>query len=67
MRSRDGVTFRARDGVTSRDGVTLGRRDVVTSDVIGQSCRAAEVFQPRVAKATKPGGLTNSSAPRLSA
>ena len=35
MRSRDGVTFRARDGVTSRDGVMLGPRDGVTSDVIG--------------------------------
>jgi hypothetical protein len=35
MRSRDGVTFRARDGVTSRDGVTLGPRNDVTSDVIG--------------------------------
>ena len=35
MRSRDGVTFRARDGVTSRDGVTLGPRDGVTSDIIG--------------------------------
>ena len=32
----DGVTFRARDGVTSRDGVTLGPRDGVTSDVIGR-------------------------------
>ena len=35
MRSRDGVTFHARDGVTSRDGVTLGPSDGVTSDVIG--------------------------------
>ena len=35
MRSGDGVTFRARDGVTSRDGVTLGPRNDVTSDVIG--------------------------------
>jgi hypothetical protein len=34
--------------VTGCDDVTRGQRDVVTSDVIGQSCRAAEVFQPRV-------------------
>jgi len=36
MRSRDGVTFRARDGVTSRDGVTRWRCYGVTSDVIGR-------------------------------
>ena len=37
LRSRDGVTSRARDGVTSRDGVTPGpRNDVTSSDVIGR-------------------------------
>jgi hypothetical protein len=37
-----------REGVTSRDGVTLGPRDGVTSDVIGQSRCADDVFQTRV-------------------
>ena len=48
MRSRDDVTFRARDGVTSRDGVTPGPCDGVTLDVIGHFLRTAEVLQTRV-------------------
>ena len=45
---RDGVTFRARDSLTSRDSVTLCPSDGVTSDVTEQSRLRAEVFQTRV-------------------